>query len=304
MQKITIDDCRRHQPGPDAPQNWQESFYVGWVDLKARACGANHISLSPSGHRDTHAWSWTMVEGKIIGRSQQHGLALPPGDFDDMQLGSLHVRSSNNPRNLALRASYDAATVDLSFVGNCDPVEMKLNQGDVVLGDRHYEIMGMVNGKITLGGREIPIQASGWSDHSWGARDFSTNISHRWLWASFGADFSISAFGFVTNQGIFPFGWAWDNGQVYPVTGTEFHAIVGDDGATPEGCDAVIRTVGNRTYRIRGKCRDAALMGGVGWHAMNGLTEFECGGRIGEGLLEVNELKILTQAMKAELGLG
>ena len=46
MHKITIDDCRRHQP--DGDPRWQESFYLGWVDLKNRACGANHISLAPA----------------------------------------------------------------------------------------------------------------------------------------------------------------------------------------------------------------------------------------------------------------
>lgn len=303
MRKIVLEDIRRHAPGPDAPANWQESFYVGWVDLKARACGANHISLAPGGARDTHVWTWTMVEGRVIGRSQSHGMPMPEGDFDDLKLGALHVRSTTDPRRLSMSAAYDGAGVDLDFVGNCDPVELTLDRGDTVLGDSHYEIMGMVTGRVTIADRVIPIQASGWSDHSWGARDFSTNLSHRWLWASFGADFAISAFGFVTNQGVFPFGWVWDAGTVHLVTGTEFHALVADDGITPEGCDAIIRTQGNRTYRVKGRCRDAALMGGVGWHAMNGLTQFECGGRIGEGFIEVNELKVLTAAMRRELNL-
>lgn len=304
MRKITLEDCRRHAPGPDNHPQWQESFYLGWVDLEARACGANHISLAPGGQRDTHVWSWTMVDGRVIGRSQQHGIALPAADYDDMRIGALHVRSSEDPHRLALGVAYDnGVTVDLALTGNCDPIELTLDRGDTVLGDRHYEIMGMVEGKVTMGDRVIPIQAGAWSDHSWGRRDFSTNISHRWLWASFGADFSISVFGFVTNTGYFPFGWVWDGGETHIVTGAEFHAIVADDGVTPEGCDAVIRTSGNRTYAVKGRCRDAALMGGVGWHAMNGLTRYECGGRIGEGFLEVNELKVLTAAMKAELGL-
>jgi hypothetical protein len=303
MGRITLADCRRHRPNGETSPKWQESFYLGWVDAKNRACGAHHISLAPGGQKDTHVWSWTMVDGKVIGRSQRHGLGFPDGDFDDFKLGSLHLRSNENTKDLSLVAEYEGARTELNFNGNCLPVEMKLNLGDTVLGDRHYEIMGMVTGTVIVGDRTIHISASGWTDHSWGARDFSTNLSHRWLWASFGADLSISAFCFVTNEGIFYSGWAWDNGHVYPVTHAEMHAIVNDDGITPEGCDAVIRTVGNRTYRVRGKCRDTALMGGVGWHAKNGLTGYECGGRIGEGILEVNELKVLTRAMKEELKL-
>jgi hypothetical protein len=303
MRSITLADCRRHFPDKDASPKWQESFYLGWVDLRHRACGAHHISLAPGGQKDTHVWSWTMVDGIVIGRSQEHSLGFPDGDFDDLTLGSLRLRSKETRRDLSLTAQYHGSMVELNFHGNCDPQEMPLNLGDTVLGDRHYEIMGMVDGRIDLGDRSIPIAASGWTDHSWGPRDFSTNLSHRWLWASFGADFSISAFNFVTNEGMFYTGWAWDDGEVFPVTHAEFHATVNDDGITPEGCDAIIRTTGNRSYRVRGRSRDSALMGGVGWHAKNGLTEYECGGRMGEGLLEVNELKVLTRAMKTELGL-
>lgn len=302
MRQNTLEDRRRHAPGPNGPPNWQESCYLGWVDLENRVCGAHHISLAPGGHRDTHVWSWVMVEGQVM-RSQQHGLSLPDGDYDDLRIGSLHWRSGQDARSLNLTATFEQGQAELAFQGNCDPVELSLDRGDTVLGDRHYEVMGMVTGEVTMGARTIPVHAGSWHDHSWGARDFSSNIAHRWLWASFGADFSVSAFGFVTNQGIFPFGWVWCDGQAHLVTGAKFGAQVGDDGATPEGCDAVIRTTGNRAYRIRGKVRDSALMGGVGWYAKNGLTEFECGGRIGEGFLEFNELKVMTAAMKAELNL-
>ena len=63
---ITLEDCRRHQPGPGAPPSWQESFYLGWVDRKNRICGTHHISLAPGPGRDTHVWSWVMVEGKVL----------------------------------------------------------------------------------------------------------------------------------------------------------------------------------------------------------------------------------------------
>ena len=244
-----------------------------------------------------------MVDGRVVARSQAHGIPMPASDYDDMKIDVLHVRSSDDPRNIALGVDYGEVSVDLDFRGNCGPVELSLDRGDVVLGERHYELLGMVSGKLRTPDREIDIRASGWSDHSWGARDFSTNISHRWLWASFGPDFAMTAFGFVSNQGYFPFGWVWHEGEAHVVTGASFGAIVGDDGITPIGCDARITTASGRTYHVKGRSRDAALMGGVGWHAMNGLTEFECGERIGEGFLEVNELKVLTATMKAELNL-
>jgi hypothetical protein len=303
MRKITIEDCRRHRPGPDSPANWQESFYLGWVDLKSRVCGAHHISLAPGGQKDTHVWSWTMLEGKVVGRSQEHGMALPTGDYDDLTIGALRVKINENTRDLDLHAQFEDASASLAFRGHVDPVEMSIDFSDLVLGERHYENMGFVTGEVKLGGRTIPVEASAWTDHSWGPRDFSTNVSHRWMWASFGSDLSISVFGFVTGTGIYFSGWVLDNGKVYPVLHAAFHAVVADDGATPEGCDAIVRTEGNRVYRVHGESKEAALMGGLGWFAMNGLTRFECGGRMGEGSLEFNALKKLTPAMMAELKL-
>ncbi len=302
---MTLEDTRRHQPRPDAKPNWQESFYLGWVDVEQRAAGAHHISLAPG--RDTHVWSWVMMEGRVIGRSQQHGLPLPAGDFDDLTLGSLRVASSPTLRDLELKAEFDAASVDLTFRALCDPVEIDLNQDDTILSDFHYEAMGMATGAVSVGApptaRRIPIHAGAWHDHSWGAREFSTNPAHRWLFAVFGEDLAVSVFSFVTGVRRAQFGWVCDAGRVYRVRRADFRAVVNDDGMTPEGCDASIFTEGNRGYRITGRCLASAIMGGKGWFGVDGLTQFECGGRIGRGFLEVGELKSMTPAIRAELAL-
>src|SRR5262245_5079065 len=107
MRKITFEDRRRNQPGPNAKPNWQESFYLGWVDVEKRMCGAHHISLAPG--RDTHVWSWVMLDGQIVGRSQQHGLPLPDGDLEDLELGSLHIVAGATLRDLKLNARFDNA---------------------------------------------------------------------------------------------------------------------------------------------------------------------------------------------------
>ena len=113
----------------------------------------------------------------------------------------------------------------------------------------------------------------------------------------------MSCFSFVTGERRAQFGWVLDNGVVYPVRRAAFHAVVNDDGVTPEGCKASLFTQGNRGYQVSGTCRASALMGGIGWFGVDGVTQFECGGRIGQGYLEIAELKTLTREMKAELGL-
>ena len=79
-----------------------------------------------------------------------------------------------------------------------------------------------------------------------------------------------------------------DNGKTYRVTRAAFHVTVNDDGITPEGCNVSVFTEGNRGYHVRGECGASGLMGGHGWFGVDGLTQFECGGRLGQGYVEVS----------------
>ena len=100
-----------------------------------------------------------------------------------------------------------------------------------------------------------------------------------------------------------------DAGKIYPVTKTKFRAVVGNDGMSPESCDTLVWTEDGRGYHITGEVDSTALTGGLGWsgggtfYAMDGLSQFECGGRLGEGILEVSEVKSLPASLHAELKL-
>jgi hypothetical protein len=300
LRQIVRADRQRHHPGPEAESNWQESFYLGWTDIDRGVAGAHHISLAPAG--SSHVWSWLLADGKVVARSQQHDLPLPADDLEDMRLGSLRILAGDTLRALDLTVTFDNAQVDLRFRALCDPVEVDLNQDDTILAERHYEAMGAVTGAVRIGDRRIEVDGAGWHDHSWGAREFKSNPSHRWLFAVFGDDLAFSVFSFVTGARRASFGWVHDHGEVLHVRRVAFHAIVNDDGMTPEGCDAEIVTDAGRGYRVRGACQAHALMGGKGWFGVDGVARFECGGRIGQGFLEIAELKSMTAGMAAELG--
>jgi hypothetical protein len=297
---ITLADRRRHHPAPEAKANWQESFYLGWCDLGRGIAGAHHISLAPAG--SSHVWSWLLRDGQVVARSQQHDLPLPSDDLENLRLGSLHVVAGATLRELSLRASFADAELDLSFRAICDPVEVNLNQEDTILAERHYEAMGMVSGELRSGAGASPIEAVGWHDHSWGAREFKSNPSHRWAFAVFGDDLAFSIFSFVTGPRRASFGWVHDAGRVFLIREARFHAVVNDDGMTPEACDIEVLTEGARGYRLRGEARAHALMGGKGWFGVDAITRFECGGRLGQGFFEIAELKTLPPQLAAELG--
>ena len=197
----------------------------------------------------------------------------------------------------------------LAFEAFTDPVELDFQSGGMKLGSSHYECMGRVRGAVQAHGKEFAIAGSGWHDHSWGPRRFSSNPAGRWLFAVFGDDLAFSVFSLGGPSGANEFGYVLDGGVIHPVGRATFRAGVADDGISPTGCDALIRTTTGRGYRVSGRVNATALTGGAGWQndsvffAMDGLTDFECGGRLGEGFIEVSEIKTLNAALRTELGL-
>ena len=216
----------------------------------------------------------------------------------------MYKRQGETLRELSLSARFDRGELDLAFTALCDPVEVNFNVGDTVLGERHYEAMGFARGAVTLDGRRLPLDAAAWHDHSWGARDFGSNPSSRWLFAVFGDDLAFSVFSFVTSFGASQFGWVFDGGRVHHVRRARFASVIDNDGATPRAVNADIWTDGGRGYRVEGKVVATGLTGGEGWFGVDGLTEFSCGGRLGAGFFEPAELKGPTPAMRVELGLA
>src|SRR3546814_14103835 len=73
MHQVTIEDSRRHALPADAPESWQESFFLGWYDPATRSGGHHHISIKPK-QDHAHVWSWLVVGGVLVGRAQQHRL--------------------------------------------------------------------------------------------------------------------------------------------------------------------------------------------------------------------------------------
>jgi len=295
-------DRLRHLPATGSPSNWQESFFLGWVDLASLSAGSHHVSISPASS-SAHVWSWMVVNGKCVAREAAHSLPLDDIDLREFTLGGLHFTAGDEVRRLELEAAFPNASLMLDFEALCDPVALEFNVGDTKLADRHYEAMGVAKGRIELGGKTIVVNAAAWHDHSWGARDFGTNPASRWLFAVFGDDLAFSVFSFATSFGTEQFGWAYDKGRVHRVVRANFQSVIGNDGATPLSVDVDLWCEDLRGYRLSGTVKATGLTGGEGWFGVDGLTEFECGGRLGQGFFEPAELKAPTPAMRLELGL-
>ena len=210
-------------------------------------------------------------------------------------------------RKLHLTAGFDGATADLDYEAYIDPVHLDINAGGLQLGSQHYESMGAVRGSVTLGGRTIEINGSGWQDHSWGSRRLSSNPAGRWVFAVFGPDLAFSLYSLAAGERNIVFGYAINNGLVEPIDQARCGVVVGDDGISPESCDTTLWTRSGRGYRLRGEVLGTAAVGGPGWAGdgehlwMDGLARFEHADRIGSGFIEVNNLKAPTARHRATL---
>lgn len=296
MKFVAIDprDTSRHTPDASDNAYWQESFFIGWHDVRNCCGGHHHISLYP--YRGlAHVWSWLALDGRVIARVQEHALPLPSDDLRDLRLGPFHFKAGASVRDLRFEAGFDNAQLSLDYRSLYDPVEISLDAAGMTIGARHYESMGRVRGSLEASGRQIAIDGVAWQDHSWGTRKFSSNPAGRWLFAVFGDDFAVSAFCLATPTAAKEFGYVWDGGAIRPVDRAAFRMIVNDTEVTPAGCDATVGTEDARAWRIQGEVHTVAISGGTGWSdggewwGYDGLARFECGGRVGAGFLEVFE---------------
>jgi hypothetical protein len=303
---IELGDLATHASDTDDAR-WQESFYLGWYDAFTGVGGAHHFSRKPAGGV-AHVWSWVSVRGVVVGRAQDHALRCPPAGLTDVDLGALHV-ATRSPSDISLTARTPAASVELEYVAFCDPVEFSMDGSGVALGGRHYETTGRVTGRVTVGEDEYTIDGGAWQDHSWGLRQLASIPSSRFFFAVFDDTLAMSAHLLVSTTGsTTTFGWTYDRGVVRTVRHYAVPAQIADDGISPISCDIRLHADRGGGYRLQGTVDGCVLMGGADWTAgdwfgMDGLTTFECGGRLGEGIFEVCELKALSPAQRASLAL-
>jgi hypothetical protein len=289
MEIITPEDNGSHQPGPDADAHWQESWFLGWYDPSARAGGFHHLGLQRLAGR-ADVWSWVALDGAVVGKFQSLDLPLPDEDFPDLAIGGMRVVTKTPLRSLALTTEYPDVRTEVIYESFSDPFSFNLDVPGADVGKGHYESMGRVTGTVSAAGREATVAGFAYQDHSWGPRHYGAILTHRWLWATFSEDLYCSVFSFTTAAGRQDFGYVHDGGQFHTVTRVDTGARVADDGHSPTGCDARIWTRDGGGYRITGTVDVASVTSHGDFFFTDGLSVFECGGRLGAGIFEVHEL--------------
>jgi hypothetical protein len=283
------DDLHSHVPPDPADELWQESFCIVWHDPATASGGNHHFSLwRNKGIADI--WSWMIIDGQEVGREQVNEIAIPDGDICDFQVGGMRVISHGDFGKYTLEHTYPSARVTVRYDAYVPPVELDYARGGASLGNRHYETLGRVEVTVQVGDRTAELTGIAFQDHSWGHRELGRNPAGQFLFAVFGPDLMTSVYMRQTVTGLDQDGWVYQGGQLQRVTRASIGATIGNGGLLPVSseCDVWTETGG---LRIHGEFQTGAVEGGIGLLAGDGLMTFECGGRLGGGMLELKPLR-------------
>lgn len=301
---ITEADNGNHYPAPGDDERWQESWFLMWVDPEQRAGGFHHLSQwRNKGICDV--WSWTALEGEVIGKYQHLALPIPDADLSDLQVGGLTIRTREPLRSFDFTATYPDCRSAIAYAAFKRHVEeYVLSPAGASIGDNHYESFGLCTGTVEHGGRTIPVEGIGFADHSWGPREMGKLLTERSVLASFGEDLYAQILTWTTTEGMTAFGYVCENGVAHRVTTAETNMVIADDGHTPLRADITVRCGRSRAYRLQAEGFVSSVTSAQeGFFITDTLSEFTCGGHVGSGLIEAMNLRAPAPWHRELLGL-
>ena len=303
---VPVTDDGSHEPPPGADPSWQESWYVGFYDQFRGAVCFYHLGIARVAGR-ADVWHWVALDGEVVSRFQQLDLPVPAGDMSDFEIGPLHIRTTTPLRGYHV-TSTDAerkVETDVQYEAFTDPFAFSLDIAGADVGAGHYESIGRAAGTITIDGQPTEVEGFAFQDHSWGARHYGRLKAHRWVYVTFGDDLFSSIVSFTSDEESKEFGFVFDRGEFHQVVRAEFNARIANDGHSPLGCDLCVWTESGRGYRFTCAQVDVSSPSTHldGYFVTDGFGVFESGGRLGIGIVQVNERKVPSTLHQQWLGL-
>jgi hypothetical protein len=172
------------------------------------------------------------------------------------------------------------------------PIEEDAGQG---FARGHYEQHVGARGAIRVGDEEWEVDGYGLRDHSWGPRFWQSPYWYRWLTGNFGADGGFVVSVIAARDGSRRVGGVWlEDGEYTHLTGAEietewrtddhYHDRIRAIATTPDGEHVIEGTVlsliplRNRRTTPEGEQLVTRIS--------EGMTEWQCDGKVGYGLSE------------------
>ncbi|WP_419827578.1 DUF7064 domain-containing protein [Sphingomonas sp.] len=291
MTSITDIDDHNHEPEDGASVDWQESFCLAWYDPVQRIGGFQHTGMQRvRGIAD--AWCWITHEGRAVEKYHNNKLPLPEADYSDITIGPIQLRSEQPLTHRRLMVEHGRVRADLRYAARGETVGLSYDVGGSSMGRGHWENFGRVAGTVTIDGTDYAIDAAAFQDRSWGTRDWGSILTYRWNWATFGDDLIFSIYRVVGRDGTQAMGHVFDRGTWHQVRSVDFAIEMASDGVSPLGSIATVWLDDGTGYRLRGRCDGSSVQTQRdGYMMCNACTNYELGGRLGTGFIEVSELK-------------
>jgi hypothetical protein len=282
----TVEDDRRHLPGPNALPLWSESYWFPMYDPEHDI----GVVLRAGMHMkrgDANLYLFVTHRGAIVHTVTEQRAAPPPLEGDSFTVAGLRVDIERPLERFRLRYAHGSTAFDLTWEGMSPTYKYPTPPSDEFPG--HIEQGGRVTGRVTLGGVPMPFDGPGHRDHSWGGeRDWAK--FHRWTYLSgeFGGDFWFNAVRIHLGEQVdVRIGCLWDGRELLSLQELEIEPRTVEGGSRQTGVEAHLTDEHGRAHHIVGEEVVANCPVWMGRTVLkDGITRFRSGDRIGWGIHE------------------
>jgi hypothetical protein len=245
---------------------WSETACVVWYDRVAKVGGMHHL-----GHEvnvgSANFWHGLLLPDGSTYRSWSESVPLLEGDRTPT---SLAVDDKRKVLRFDDKYGYvsfgdDETQVELTFEDfypSCEVWE-DADGGEVVadLAPKHLESSGRATGVVRVGDQTIECNDVLFHrDHSWGKRDYSRVLNHRWMVGTAGPEFSFCATTMTGEKNLVVGGYVVINGR--RIQADEIDIVVGMEPDSISARNAQIEiAVAGETYRISAKTLGGHIWG-------------------------------------------
>jgi len=292
-------DNWNHAPTDDSIW-WQESGLFTYGDASTGFGGEMRFGMHANQEK-ANLYTWHVVDGEMVDRRIVIDQPLGFEHILQSDIAGASVRTIDPLSAYELRLAHEDFEIEGQWRHFRQPFSMGYNVGGATIAKGHYNIMGRLTGTGRYKGREFPINAVGFSDHSWGVRRSHLPAS-RSLFCVFDEDFYIMAIPVCSGTTRSMVGYLFRDGKVGVLqTESEMGYSFRDDWVSPAGCNARLIDEHGREVRLKGWTigPSSTQTMGHGKYVTHCVAGFECEGREGSGILESAQFKGMPPSIRA-----
>jgi hypothetical protein len=299
---LTAADNENHPAGDHSL--WQESSVFYFSDPDAGITAFHRIGIQFH-RKEASIYSWTSVGGKVLSRAKRTGLSIPAGPTTGTSLEGLSFATLEPLMEYRIQVNRDDVVTDVVFRSFTGPVTMNMDAGGIKAGTNHYNMLARVTGRITARGSVHPVDGAGFIDHSWGPRDLTSVLGHRFFMAVFDDKNLVSAAPQIGPKGPGMVGYVMLDGELAMLAGVKSVLYLDDDNLHIEGCRATVTDARGRTIELTGKTVGEYNVQPLGWgyYAVQHGCLYESARGRGRGVLEWGPARSIPPWHREALGL-